>query len=83
MNTLELMNQWASRLSVQQIKNLPEDEILSMVMERPGHPGQYGFMWQTQYLRSDEHFAEKACELMKRLGKVENLKEKMRNKIAK
>lgn len=77
MNKLELLNQWTSQLSVGQIKDLPEEELLNFVMERPGHPGSFGFMWQIQYFKSDEHFAEKTVELMKRLGKIENLKEKM------
>jgi hypothetical protein len=77
MNKLELLNRWASRLSVEEIKNLPEDEVLRMAMERPGHPGQYGFMFPGSRFVSDTNLILISFELMKRLGEVENLKEKM------
>lgn len=78
---LEQLNRWASSLTVEQIENLSEDEILSVAMQRPGHPGAYGFMLQLQYFKSQEHFSKIMYALMKRLGKVENLEEKMSSKI--
>jgi hypothetical protein len=76
-NSLEELNKWASSLTLEQIKNLSEDEILSVAMERPGHPGQFGFMLQLQYFKSQEHFAEIMHALMERLQKVDDLKVKM------
>ncbi len=77
-NNLEELNKWVSELSIEQIKNLSEDEILSMSMERPGHPGQFGFMLQLPYFKSQKHFAETMSALMERLQKVDNLKEKIK-----
>lgn len=76
MNKLKLLHQWASQLSIDEIKNLPEEEILDKILERPGHPGQYGFMFPAS---SSEDVALIFLELMKRLFKIENLKEKMKN----
>lgn len=77
MNKIDLMNEWASQLSIENIRNLSEDELLNFVMERPGHPGQYGFMFSRPRFVSDNNFFITLYELTKRLGKVENLKEKM------
>ncbi len=33
------MDKLASQLSVEQIQNLSDEEVMHMVMERPGHPG--------------------------------------------
>jgi len=80
MNTdnLEKLNKWASKLSLEEIENLPEDEILEMVMERPGHPGQYGFMLQLPFFKSQEHFSETMQALLQRLHKIDDLEEKMK-----
>ncbi len=77
MNKLELLNQWASQLSVEDVKNLTEEEILDKVLERPLHPGQYGFIFP---LSSPDEFALIFYELMKRLLKIEDLKEKMKGR---
>lgn len=69
---LEGINNLASSLSVEQIKNLSDQEILSMVMQRPGHPGQKGFMLQPRYFKSNKHFSEITYALMERLRKIEN-----------
>jgi hypothetical protein len=76
---LEELNKWASKLSLKEIQNLSESEILSVVMERPGHLGQYGFMLGLSHFKSQEHFAETMHALMERLNKIDNLKEKMKN----
>lgn len=80
MDNLEELNKWASNLSLEEIKNLPEEKILEMAMERPGHPGQYGFMLQLQYFKSTGHLAKIMRTLLERIDKVDNLKEKMRSK---
>ena len=46
-----------------------------MTTERPGHPGQYGFMLQLEYFKSQEHFAGTMGALMTRLQEVANVKE--------
>lgn len=76
-NDLEDLNKWACALSREEIQDLSEEEILRVAMERPDHPGQYGFMLQLPYFQSQEHFAEVMHALMERLQKVENLREKM------
>lgn len=77
MNKLDLMNEWAGKLSAEQVRNLPEEQLLNFVMERPEHPGQYGFMFPGSRFVSNDNFATIFYELTKRLGKVERLKEKM------
>jgi len=76
-NDLEVLNKWACALSREEIQNLPEEEVLRMAVERPDHPGQYGFMLQLPYFQSQEHFTEIMHALMERLQKVEDLQEKM------
>lgn len=73
-DNLEELNKLVSKLSLKEIKNLSDDEILNMAMERPGHPGQYGFMLKLTYFNSEEHFAKIMNALMKRLQKVDNLR---------
>ena len=77
MKKLEAINKLASQLSVEQIRNLSDEDVMSMAMERPGHPGQFGFMLRLQYFKSTEHLAEISTALMKRLQRIEHLKEKM------
>ncbi len=67
---LKEYNQFISKLTRQQSENLSDAEILKLAMERPGHPGQHGFLLQPQYFRSDEHFAETMKALLDRLAKV-------------
>lgn len=52
MNKLEAINKLASQLSVEQIRNLSDEAVLSMAMERPEHQGQFGFMLQLQIDRT-------------------------------
>lgn len=79
-NNLDELNKWASKLTLEEIGNLPEEEILEMAMERLGHPGQYGFMLQLPFFKSQEHFAETMHALMTRLQKIDDLKEKINNR---
>ncbi len=67
---LKEYNQFISKLTRQQIENLSDEEIVKLAMERPSHPGQYGFLLQPTYFRSDEHFAETMKALLDRLAKV-------------
>ena len=77
MRSLDEINKWVSKLSAEEIQNLTDEEILSLAMERPGHPGQYGFMLHPGYFESVEHLSEAMNQLMKRLNKVDNMEEKM------
>jgi hypothetical protein len=70
MATIEEINRRASLLSVEEIETLTDDEIKGLAMERPGHPGQYGFLLSPQAFRSTEHLAETLHALTKRLAKV-------------
>ena len=73
MNNISLkeLNEWASRLSVEEIKNLSDEEILKYRMERPGHSGSYGFMLDMNNFESPRHFSEILKALMERLAKVD------------
>jgi len=72
-----------NKLSAENIQNLSEEEILFLAMERPGHPGQYGFLLQISYFKSKEHLSQTMFTLMQRLQKVKNLHEKMSDKAEK
>lgn len=74
MNTLEIFNRWLSQLSPEDINNLTDDEVMAHAMERPGHPGQLGFMFKIDYFRSSEHFAEASFAIMQRLSKSKQTK---------
>lgn len=76
------LHKWVRSISERQIKKLPEEEILKYVIERPGHPGQYGFMLRPEFFKSKKEFEKKFFALMKRLGEIPNLKEKMRERKA-
>ncbi len=71
---LEEFNQWASQLSLEDIEQMSDEQIISVAMERPSHPGQYGFMLSLAYFRSPEHLTETMYALTIRLQKVDNLK---------
>jgi hypothetical protein len=70
---LKEYNLFISGLSLEQIENLSDEEILNLAIERPGHPGQYGFLLQLAYFRSEEHLAETMHALMNRLSKAKDL----------
>ena len=70
MNKIYSVSKYVSKLSVRQIENLSDTEIKDLSMERPFHPGQFGFMLNQQYFNSDEHFSDTFVALMKRLGKI-------------
>jgi len=74
--TLEDINKLASSFSVEQINSFTDEEIFNLSMERPGHPGQRGFMLQPRYFKSQKHFSEITHALMKRLTKAEDRKVK-------
>jgi hypothetical protein len=70
----------AASLSVEQIAKLTDEEILDMAMERPGNPGQFGFILDHRVFRSMEHHGQTLVSLMQRLGKVESLKETVKSR---
>ncbi len=69
---LKEYNLFISGLSHEQIENLSDEEILDLAIERPGYPGQYGFLLKLSYLRSKEHLAETMSALLNRLEKVKS-----------
>lgn len=68
---------WAKSLILEDIPYLPEEEVLDHLMERPGHPGVYGFMIPPNEFDSQEHFAQMFYALMQRLSQVKDVSEKM------
>ena len=51
------------------IKKLSDGEILTLAVQRPGHPGAYGFILN-QRIVSNDHFPAITAALMHRLGDV-------------
>jgi ALTTAQ repeat len=68
---LHALNTYVSRLTLEQIDALTDDEIRALSVERPGHPGQRGFLLDPYYFRSVEHMAETMHGLMARLAKAD------------
>lgn len=64
---------WAKSLTLEDIPYLPEDEVMDHLMERPGHPGVYGFMLPPNEFDSEEHFAQIFYALMQRLGQIKDV----------
>jgi hypothetical protein len=65
-------NEFISGLSREQIENLSNEDILELAIERPNHPGQFGFLLKLEYFRSEEHLAETMKVLLERLAKAKN-----------
>ena len=57
-NKPDLVSKYVNELTVKQVENLLDAEIMGFRMERPNHKGQYGFMLTPKYFKSDEHFSE-------------------------
>lgn len=68
---------WAKSLTLEDIPYLPEEEVMDHLMERPGHPGVYGFMIPPNEFDSEEHFAQIFYALMQRLGQIKDVWQKM------
>jgi hypothetical protein len=67
---LEEYNLFISKLSREQIEDLSDEEIRELAIERPGHPGQYGFLLNPIFFRSEAHLAETMKALLDRLAKA-------------
>ena len=72
---------WAKSLLVEDIPYLSEEEILDHIIERPGHPGVYGFMLPPNEFDSEEHFAQLFYALTQRLCQIKDVSEKMLARI--
>ncbi len=72
MNKLDSVSRYVSKLNVEQIESLSDEEIKDIRMKRPFHLGQFGFMLDQQYFDSDEHFSQTMYALMKRLERIKN-----------
>lgn len=59
-----------AEMGVDDIAALSDEEILAMAMQRPGHPGQYGFMLNPGDFRSKEHYMATMVALINRLQKA-------------
>jgi hypothetical protein len=57
-------------MSVEEIAALGDEEIQALALQRPGHPGQYGFMLNPGDFRSMEHYMATMVALINRLRKV-------------
>lgn len=68
---------WAKSLVIEDIPYLPEEEVLDYIIERPGHPGVYGFMLPPNEFDSEEHFAQLFYALTQRLSQIKEVSEKM------
>lgn len=68
---------WAKSLVIEDIPYLPEEEVLDYIIERPGHPGVYGFMLHPNEFDSEEHFAQLFYALTQRLSQIKDVWEKM------
>ncbi len=79
---VERQQRWAVGLTVERIKNMPEAELLPMVIKRPGerHKGTHGFLLNLKGFKSPEHLARTMYELIRRLGEVEGLEEKIQKR---
>lgn len=64
---------WAKSLIIDDIPYLPEEEVMDHLLERPGHPGAYGFMISPNEFDSEEHFAQIFYALMQRLGQIKDV----------
>jgi hypothetical protein len=62
-------------LTLEQIRGLSDKEIIELAMERPGHPGEYGFLLDPSLYRSEEHLAATLHALLMRLQKAMKLSE--------
>jgi hypothetical protein len=67
---LKEYNLFICKLSREQIEDLSDEEIRELAIERPGHPGQYGFLLDPTFFRSDAHVAETLKALLDRLAKA-------------
>lgn len=74
---LEALNRYLSGLTPEELEALSEQEVLGMAVERPDHPGQYGFMLSPRFFSSNEHMARTMHVLAKKLTAIEDLKAKM------
>jgi hypothetical protein len=64
------INEWASKLSIEDINNLTDEEITEYATERPDHPGQFGFVLDPKHFNSLNHFASTTHALILRLQKI-------------
>lgn len=70
MNKMDSVSSYVSNLSVKEIEDLSDEEIMAIRMERPGHKGSFGFMLNPKYFKSNEHHSQIISALIIRLVKV-------------
>lgn len=64
------LNEFVSRLTVAEIEALTDEQVTALAIERPGHPGQFGFMLNPTFFRSNEHFNQTMSALVNRLRRA-------------
>jgi hypothetical protein len=78
--TVTELNEWCCKATPQDVACLSDEQILGMAMERPSHPGTYGFKLAWGYFNDDKHLSTILYALLKRLQQVENYMEKMKER---
>lgn len=63
----KLISEWMKSLSINDIKNLSDDEIVKMSIQRPDNPNQRGFLIDPNLFESKDEYSEKLALLMNRL----------------
>lgn len=57
-------------MTIEEAKEVGELELLEYVMERPGHPEQFGFMTPVNIMKNDSESSEKLMAIMLRLNEL-------------
>lgn len=70
----ERTNILISKLTEEQIEAFSDEEIQSIAMDRPGHPGHRGFLLDPRCYPSPDKLVMTKTALMKRLGRVDEEK---------
>jgi hypothetical protein len=68
-----------NRLSSEIIERIDEEVIVKIAFENPQKPGVYGFLLAPECFDSLDHLAEIQKALLDRLGRIENMEEKIKD----
>jgi O-acetyl-ADP-ribose deacetylase (regulator of RNase III) len=74
---------WASKLSIEEIRISTEEKVIKMALESPDYSGRYNFVVSLQYLQKKRLYTDELHELILRLSQIKNLKDKIRKIISK
>jgi len=62
--------EWFKSLAAETVDEVPEYIFLNYVMERPGHPGQFGFLFHSEIITEHKDGHEVFTKLIIRAGKI-------------